>query len=75
MNFIVTFSFLKREKKESDRVLLKITKIKLQENSNSYFIRIICFYSDLSFHFKINKNEKKEKLTLQNIKDYKLNII
>ena len=71
----MTFGFFKYRRKESDRVLSKVVKVKLQKNFYNYLIKIVCFYSGLSFYLKINKNERKKKFTLQNIKNYKLDII
>ena len=75
MNLIVTFDSLKYGKKEDDRVLLEVVKIKLQKNFYNCLIKIVYFHLSLSLYSKISENKKKEKLTLQNIKDYKLNII
>ena len=69
------FGSLKYRKKESDRILSEIAKIKLQKNFYNYFIRTVCFHLNLSLHFKVNENKRREKFTLQNIKSYKLNII
>ena len=71
----MTFGFFKREKKENDRVLSKVTKIKLQKNSYNYLIRIIYFHSSLLFYLKISENRGEKKLILQSIKNYKLDII
>ena len=64
MNFIVTFSSLKCEKKENNRILFRVAKVKLQKNSYNCLIKIVCLHSGLSLRPKVNKDGKKEKFTL-----------
>ena len=58
------FGSLKREKKENNRVLSKIVKVKLPKKFYNYFVGIIRLYSGLSLHLKINKDGWKEKFIL-----------
>ena len=60
----MTFGFFKCKRKEGDRILSEIIKIKRQKNFCNYFIKIVRFHLSLSLRSKINKDRKRKKYTL-----------